>query len=146
MEWQWNYITWMNEGRNKCHNSALYSCTGLGTFVNEMNFGMKHAPGAGLIALLADLQSSAPWSYINVIPTRDHSVQKQAVYIKKQTHDYYLNTNKNLNTIKREETLLSIMHFINLEAKGSNCVCQWLAVKPFCLSTDDLYLKVTHWK
>ena len=28
------------------------------TWANEMNFGMKHAPGAGLIARPVDLQSS----------------------------------------------------------------------------------------
>ena len=26
------------------------------------------------------------------------------------------------------------------EAKGSNCVCKWRVVKPFCLSTDDVYI------
>ena len=29
------------------------------TWTNEMNFGMNHAPGAGLIALPVDMQYSA---------------------------------------------------------------------------------------
>ena len=34
------------------HDSALQGYTGPGTtWDNEMNFGMKHAPGAGSIAL-----------------------------------------------------------------------------------------------
>ena len=42
-----------NLGRNSVlgHDSALKGSTGLGTtLANDMNFGMKHAPGAGLIA------------------------------------------------------------------------------------------------
>ena len=32
------------------HNSALYAYSGLGTTqANELKFGLKHAPGAGLI-------------------------------------------------------------------------------------------------
>ena len=39
------------------HDSALYGKTGPGTtWANEMNFIMKHAPGAGSIVLLIDQQ------------------------------------------------------------------------------------------
>ena len=30
-----------------------------------------------------------------------------------------------------------ISYIVSLEAKGSDCVCKWLVVKPICLSTDD---------
>ena len=41
------------------HDSALQGYTGPGTvWVNEMNFGMNHAPGAGLITRIVDLQYS----------------------------------------------------------------------------------------
>ena len=37
------------------HDSALYGYIGSGTtWVNEMNFVMNHAPGAGSIAQLVD--------------------------------------------------------------------------------------------
>ena len=34
----------------------------------------------------------------------------------------------------------SLFHTISSEAKGSNCVHICLVVKPFCLSTDDVYI------
>ena len=57
--WNWKfhnkqYITiseiWMNDGVLS-HNSTMCGGIKLGTiWVNEMNFGLNHAPGAGLIA------------------------------------------------------------------------------------------------
>ena len=41
------------------HDSVLYGYTGQGiTWANEMNFGMKHAPGAGSITRSVDQTSS----------------------------------------------------------------------------------------
>ena len=41
------------------HNSVSLYCTG--DNLMRSNFGMKHAPGAGLITQSADLQSSVTW-------------------------------------------------------------------------------------
>ena len=32
-----------------------------------------------------------------------------------------------------------IVYIISLEAKSCNCICKWMVVKPFCLSTDKIY-------
>ena len=51
------------------HNLALQDYTGLGTtLANEMNFGIKHAPGAGLIARPVGLQSSTLSLYQDCSP------------------------------------------------------------------------------
>ena len=35
--------------------------------------------------------------------------------------------------------LCYIFKIDSLEVKGSNCVCKWLVLKPFCLSIDEVY-------
>ena len=48
-----------NQGHDAAMDNTILYYTGPGTtWANEMNFGMNHAPGAGLIARPVDLQSS----------------------------------------------------------------------------------------
>ena len=65
-----------------------------------------------------------------------------------------LYTNNNDKNTKSERSLIKILSFkfdnqfegtlilatrrsVGLEAYESNCACQWLVVKPFCLSADN---------
>ena len=61
------------------------------TWANEMNFGMHHAPGAGLIARNVDLQSSIlTLSYTHVFPSmkQNRNVSQENLSLAKCKFNY----------------------------------------------------------